>query len=301
MPENRYLTEHIIIQMLKRSTLQLLRFPFSFFLMPVFWFAVSSLQHIDIVRMIFVFCIIHLLVYPSSNGYNSYMDRDTDSIGGIKNPLPPEKELFYVTICMDLLAIVLSFFVTGLFALLLSIYIICSRLYSYRGIRLKKYPVIGYLIVVLNQGGLLFFMVYGVVAATRVESLPMAAIIAACFLIGGFYPITQIYQHTSDKADGVTTLSILLGKKGTFVFCAVMYLLAFTFLFSYYRGEGQLYLFYILQIFFLPVLLYFLQWAWKVWKDQSLADFSHTMQMNWLASACTNLGFITILIIKYFG
>ena len=274
---------------------------FLFFLMPVFWFAVSSLPHFDIVRMIFIFCIIHLLVYPSSNGYNSYMDRDTGSIGGLKNPLPPERELFYVTISMDILAVVLSLFVSGLFALLLSIYIICSRLYSYRGIRLKKYPVIGYLIVVINQGGLLFFMVYRAVSSSYIESFPAEAILAACFLIGGFYPITQIYQHESDKADGVRTLSMLLGKKGTFVFCAAMYLLAFAFLFSYYWAEGQLYLFYILQIFFLPVLLYFLQWAWKVWKDQSLADFSHTMQMNWLASACTNLGFITILIIKYFG
>jgi len=287
--------------MLKRSTVQLLRFPFSFFLMPVFWFAVSSLEQINLGRMFFVFCIIHLLVYPSSNGYNSYMDRDTDSIGGLKKPLLPERELFYVTICMDILAIALSLSFSGLFASLLTVYIIFSRLYSYRGIRLKKYPVIGYLVVILNQGGLLFFMVNGAVSASPLGSLPLVPIMAACFLIGGFYPITQIYQHTSDKQDGVTTLSMLLGKKGTFVFCAIMYLFAFCCLFYYYQNEGQLYLFYILQIFFLPVLLYFLQWAWKVWRDDQLADFKHTMQMNWLASACTNLGFITILIIKHFG
>ena len=287
--------------MLKRSTLQLLRFPFSFFLMPVFWFAVSSLEQINLGRMFFVFCIIHLLVYPSSNGYNSYMDRDTGSIGGLKNPLLPEKELFYVTICMDILAITLSLLITWLFASLLTVYIICSRLYSYRGIRLKKYPVIGYLVVILNQGGLLFFMVNGAVSASPLASLPWLPIMAACFLIGGFYPITQIYQHASDKEDGVITLSMLLGKKGTFVFCAIMYLFAFGCLYYYYCNAEQLYLFYILQIFFLPVLLYFLQWAWKARKDDRLADFKHTMQMNWLASACTNLGFITILIIKHFG
>jgi 1,4-dihydroxy-2-naphthoate octaprenyltransferase len=99
------------------------------------------------------------LVYPASNGYNSYMDRDTGSIGGIEHPMEPEKELFYVTVFMDILAIVLGLAVSISFTLLLGCYIICSRLYSYRGVRLKKYPITGYLTVILNQGGLVFLMV----------------------------------------------------------------------------------------------------------------------------------------------
>jgi 1,4-dihydroxy-2-naphthoate octaprenyltransferase len=38
-----------------------------------------------------------------------------------------------------------------------------------------------------------------------------AGMIAASLLIGGFYPLTQIYQHRQDKEDGVRTLSMLLG------------------------------------------------------------------------------------------
>ncbi len=285
----------------KPSTIQLLRFPFSFFLMPVFWFALSCVKEIDIFKAALIFFIVHLLLYPSSNGYNSYMDRDTDSIGGIKHPLAPEKELFYVTVGMDIVAIGLSFFISTFFGGLLTCYIICSRLYSYRGIRLKKYPIIGYLTVILNQGGLMFLMVYKGSSAIHDGSLPWLGIAAACFLIGGFYPITQVYQHESDKKDGVRTISILLGKKGTFVFCAIMYLVAFSLLFLYYRQTGQLVSFGILQVFFLPVLVYFINWVWKVWKDASLADFFHTMRMNWLASACTNTGFITLLILHQFG
>ncbi len=285
----------------KRSTIQLLRFPFSFFLMPVFWFALSTVGQINMFKALLIFCIVHLLLYPSSNGYNSYMDRDTDSIGGIKNPMQPEKELFYVTVGMDALAIALAFTVSILFAELLICYIICSRLYSYRGVRLKKYPVIGYLTVILNQGGLLFLMVYQGSSALPLSAIPWPGMIAACFLIGGFYPITQVYQHESDKRDGVKTISILLGKKGTFVFCALMYLIAFAFLFFDYNRQGRLFSFGILQLFFLPVLVYFFWWVIKVWKDESLADFAHTMQMNWLASACTNLGFITLLILHQIG
>ncbi|HSN07699.1 MAG TPA: hypothetical protein VLS85_01615, partial [Hanamia sp.] len=68
-----------------QSTLQLLRFHFSFFLMPVYWFAVSQVNNINWMNALLVFVILHLLVYPASNGYNSYMDRDTTPVGGLKN------------------------------------------------------------------------------------------------------------------------------------------------------------------------------------------------------------------------
>jgi len=285
----------------KRSTIQLLRFPFSFFLMPVFWFALSCLQVINVPKAALIFFIVHFLVYPSSNGYNSYMDRDTDSIGGIKNPMAPEKELFYVTVYMDALAICLSLFISIFFTELLLCYIVCSRLYSYRGVRLKKYPITGYLTVILNQGGLMFLMVYQGSATVPGAGLPWIEMTAACFLIGGFYPITQVYQHEADARDGVKTISILLSKKGTFVFCAFMYMIAFSVLYYYYRQQNQLLFFGVLQIFFLPVLVYFFRWVIKVWQNDALADFRHTMQMNWLASTCTNLGFITLLILHQIG
>ncbi len=285
----------------KPSTLQLLRFHFSFFLMPVYWFALSSLPCIIFYKAIIIFFIVHILLYPSSNGYNSYMDKDTESIGGIKYPMAPEKELLYATLIMDILAIGLSFFISTLFVFLIGCYILFSRLYSYRGVRLKKYPIIGYLTVVLNQGGLMFLMVYQGANCLVDSSLPWLGMASACFLIGGFYPITQIYQHESDTKDGVRTISILLGKKGTFLFCACMYFIAFVLLFIYYQLQNKLTSFLILQLYFIPVVGYFLWWFRKVWKDESLANFKNTMQMNWLASACTNLGFFTLLIIRNFG
>jgi len=223
------------------------------------------------------------------------------SIGGIEHPLLPEKELYYVTILLDLLAIGLSLFISLDFTLLITCYISCSRLYSYRGIRLKKYAVGGYLTVVLNQGGLLFLMVFLGVNTAVAPGIPWAGMLAACCLIGGFYPITQVYQHRADRQDGVRTMSMLLGVRGTFVFCALMYLAAFGILFWHYNQSGELKLFGVLQLFFLPVLLFFFSWVLAVWKDAGKADFKHTMRMNWLASGCTNLGFITILILKKLG
>lgn len=287
-----------IIFLLHRSTIQLLRFHFSYFLMPVFWFALSFADNINVSKTIIAFIILHFIVYPSSNGYNSYMDKDEQSIGGIKNPMQPTKQLYYTTVIMDMVAIVSSFILSLAFGVCICCYIICSRLYSYRKIRLKQYAIAGYLTVILNQGSLTFFMVY--VAASKVFSLqaPVAGMVAAAFLIGGFYPITQIYQHESDKQDGVTTISMMLGKKGTFIFCAAMYAIALSILFIYYKQHNHVAWFGVLQIFFVPVLIYFVWWFLKVLKQQSVADFKHTMQINWLASTCTSLAFITIILLK---
>lgn len=228
------------------------------------------------------------------------MDQDTSSIGGIKNPPPADKELFIITIILDIISLLLSLIISLSFAGLLLIYIVCSRLYSYRGVRLKKYPVLGYLTVILNQGGIVFFMIYNGVAYGIDSDFPFIGCITACLLIGGFYPITQIYQHDSDRNDHVTTMSMILGKRGTFIFCSLLYVLAFGLLFLFFNQEQQPYLFVVAQIFFLPVAVYFLIWASKVWRNPQKADYEHTMKMNWIASTCTSLAFITILLIKYF-
>lgn len=283
--------------MIKRSTIQLLRIPFSFFLMPVFWFALSIVENINVLNAALLFFIIHVLVYPASNGYNSYMDRDTTSIGGIEKPLQPTNQLFVFTVIMDVLAVLLSLTISPLTATLIFIYIIFSRLYSYRKTRLKQYPVIGYLIVILNQGGLIFYTVFNGANESANAALPLTAIVCATLLIGGFYPITQVYQHKEDAGDEVKTISMMLGKKGTFIFCAVIYAIAFALLFVYFNSVNELLLFGIITAFFLPVLVYFTVWFLQVNKDADKADFKHTMQMNKIASACTNLAFITILIL----
>src|SRR5688572_31447057 len=99
--------------MLQRSTIQLLRFQFSFFLLPVYLFALSLVPAINVWDALLIFFILHFLVYPSSNGYNSYMDRDETAIGGVKNPLPPTRELFTISLIMDAVAILLSLLVSN--------------------------------------------------------------------------------------------------------------------------------------------------------------------------------------------
>lgn len=266
--------------------------------MPVYWFALSQVTVINWPDAILVFFILHLLVYPASNGYNSYMDRDTGSIGGIENPLQPTRHLFYVTIMMDVIAVALSLLITPLFSVGILLYILASRAYSYRKIRLKKYPIIGYLTVVIFQGAVTFFLVYHGSEINHTTIVPALALLASSLLIGGFYPLTQIYQHKEDIEDGVVTISYKLGYKGTFIFTMIVYSTAFATLGLLFFLNLEWDQFIILQIFMLPVLVYFFTWFSKVYVNKKEANFKNTMRMNLVASSCTNAGFITILILR---
>lgn len=266
--------------------------------MPVYWFALSQTAEINTTGAILVFCILHLLVYPASNGYNSYMDRDTESIGGIEKPQQPTKQLFYVTVLLDITAIAVSYFVSLYFMAGIIAYILVSRAYSYRGIRLKKYPVIGYLTVVIFQGGLTFFLVMHGCSSDKTLHVPFMGMLTASLLIGGFYPLTQIYQHKQDKDDGVISISSLLGYKGTFIFTAIIYLLAMSCLGVYLVSNLEQNNFLIIQIFFIPILVFFLWWFKQVLANTDAASFKNTMRMNMLASFCSNCAFITLLILE---
>lgn len=286
--------------MLSRNTIKLLRIPFSVFLSPLYFFALSQVPDIKWDKAILIFIILHFLIYPASNGYNSYMDRDTESIGGLEKPPPPSRELYHLTIIMDLLAIGLSFLVSPFFAAMMPLYIGASKAYSYRRIRLKKYPVIGYLTVIIFQGALTFWLVYFGAGSLPPSSTPWQGMLICALLIGGFYPLTQIYQHKQDLDDGVETISYKLGYKGTFIFCAIIYFLAWLTMAQFFMNSHQAVKFWLVSIFFVPVIVYFIWWFGKVIKDTKAASFKNTMVMNWIASACTNIAFIILLIWKGF-
>lgn len=286
--------------MISVSTIKLLRIPFSFFLSPIYFFALAQVPNINWVHALLVFVIIHFLIYPASNGYNSYMDRDTESIGGLEKPPPPSQELFSLTIVLDSIGILLSLVIGPVFTLVMLFYIGASKAYSYRRIRLKKYPYLGYLVVILFQGAVTFWLVYYGSSVDKNIWVPWQGLVICSLLVGGFYPLTQIYQHKQDVEDGVETISYKLGYTGTFIFCTVVYLLAWVFMAQFFITNRQGYQLLMVGIFFIPVLVYFIGWFVKVQKDSKQANFRNTMKMNWLAATCTNISFLILLIWRWF-
>lgn len=284
-----------------RRVLPLLRIPFSIYLMPVFWFGLSVLPGpVAVDRAVGVFVVLHLLAYPASNGYNSYYDRDEGSIGGLKRPPRVSAELLHLVWLFDALAVVGAGLLSPWFAGLLLVYLLVSKAYSYEGIRLKKYPILSTVVVVIFQGAFTFLMTQVGVGTTPDALLAptnlQLALVSSLFLCGS-YPLTQVYQHTEDRQRGDQTLSLLLGIRGTFGFAAGGLLAGAALLGLTYWQRGELLHFLLFLVAAGPVVVLFGRWAWQVWQDEAAADFEHTMRMNQVSSLCLSVAFgLTLLL-----
>lgn len=267
--------------------------------MPVFLFTICLENAKDFEgSLLLLFIILHLLVYPASNAYNSYMDRDEGSIGGLKHPPKVTRSLFYASLILDILALGLVYgFLKTEVAVLLLAYILVSRAYSFRGIRLKKYPIIGYLTVAIFQGVVVFGMVNGQMEKTELDVLGASI---AFLLVGAGYPLTQIYQHEQDRRDGVITLSSLLGIRGTFIFSGILFFLLGVLLSLYFLKNASVPGLSLgaMSLGFIPIGVVFVRWMAGSFQSPERANFENTMKMNLWGGVGLNLLFLVIFILN---
>ena len=150
----------------------------------------------------------------------------------------------------------------------------------------------------LPKTSVVFFISYHGIHENRATGVPLLSCLISSLLIGALYPLTQIYQHEADKKDGVTTLSYVLGKKGSFVFSGFLFSMATLLLYLRFQQQDQPGLFIIYLLATSPVVLFFLYWMRQVWKDGSRANFKNSLFMNVIATVCMTGFFLTLIILK---
>lgn len=278
-----------------RSALAHLRFVFSVFLLPVYLFAYSQAPFIHLKTAALIFFIWHLLAFPASNGYNSYFDKDEDSIALLAEPPKVDISLYYFSILLEALAFLLGLLVGWQFAVAVLIYGILSKLYSHPSTRLKKYPIISFLTVFIFQGCFIYWTTY---AALWHQSLFshwslqffLAGAICSC-LIGASYPLTQVYQHEEDSRRGDRTLSIILGYKGSFIFSGALFALGIGLSYLYWHNAHQHNHFIFFLVCSVPVFSFFNYWFFKVNQSTANANFVNAMLMNFISAGSMLLFF----------
>lgn len=281
-----------------RSALVHMRFLFSFFLMPVYLFALSQVPQVSISNAILTFIIWHGLVYPASNGYNSYFDKDEGSIALVETPPPVDKSLYTFSLVLDMLAILLAMLVGIDLLIAVLLFGIFSKLYSHPASRLKKYPFVSFLIVFIFQGACIYWSSYAAISGLSILNgwtlnFIIAGLICSC-LIGATYPLTQIYQHEEDSRRGDKTLSQILGVRGSFVFAAILFSLATCLLFIYWNNLQMLINFWLFLAFAFPVVAVFSNWFNATWKNEQEANFKNMSRMT-LVSGSSMLFYFTLL------
>lgn len=283
--------------MFSRSAWLHLRIPFSYFLLPIFLFSVGISPNLNADRLLWVFIILHFFLYPASNGFNSYFDKDEGSIGGLKNPPPVNKGLYFLSLLFDVIAIALAFVkISWPFAVMVFVYGLASKAYSHPFTRLKKYPIGGWLFAGFFQGFFTFLICYmGINDFDWLPSLTpkmvTAGILVTVMLLGN-YPMTQIYQHDEDASRGDFTISLKLGIRGTFYFTALCFavaVLGFVYFFNAFDYSKYIFPFLLAMT---PLLVFFNIWFVRVYQNPALANYSNTMWLNFISGTCLNAFFI---------
>ena len=289
------------MSLISHSTLKHLRITFSFNLLPIFLFTLAiTPQSINWIDALVLFFCWHFFIYPASNGFNSYFDKDKESIAGIKYPPKVTKELYYFSIALDVIGILLALCIHLTTAISMLIYGLISKAYSHPLIRLKKRPVVSWIIVSIFQGYFVFLVTYWAIHDIPISRLTTSMIqipaLLTTMMLMSAYPITQVYQHKEDRERGDFTLSLRLGVLGTFHFTALGFVitaLGYVSYFFYYHDSQTMLLYLILMI---PLLIYYIFWYQKVIKRIDLADFEHTMKLNRLSALCLNAFFLLLII-----
>jgi 4-hydroxybenzoate polyprenyltransferase len=282
--------------MFSKSTWLHLRIPFSYFLLPIFFFALALTPNLNPFRLLIVFVAVHFFLYPASNGFNSYFDKDKESIGGLRNPPEVRKGLYYMALVFDLIALILGALINKHFVWMLLVYGLVSKAYSHPTIRLKKYPWGSWFVAGFFQGAFSFSMMYMALSGFDFSVLSRPHVLmpaALCSLmLWASYPMTQIYQHKEDQARGDQTLSLLLGIRGTFVFTAAVFTLSTLAFFYYFQHLHSLRVAWVFVGAMAPVGLYFIWWTRSAWTNPAHVNYTRTMWLNTLSATALNVFFI---------
>lgn len=261
----------------------------------MFLLALAISEQINTQNLLLTFIILHFLVYPASNGYNSYFDKDEGSIGGLKNPPQVSKQLYWVSLILDGIGLLLALLISIEFTLMIFVYGAVSKAYSHPSIRLKKYPIIGWLAAGIFQGYFTFLLSYlAINDITLMESfvwnIQFPGVLSTLLLLGS-YPMTQIYQHEEDAKRGDITISQRLGILGTFHFTALSFAISSAGFFYFFMTRLSLNTAFIFGAFMFPILVYFNIWYLRTRKNRSNADFTSTMRLNFISALMLNAFF----------
>lgn len=210
-----------------RSFFLHLRVPFQLVLSPIFlWGALFGPQRDE--RLLLGWLIFHLLLGSTATVFNSYFDRDEGPVAWLRQPPPVSRRDVVIALLLQFVGLLASLLIgtafTGLYLILMAV----SFVYSHPSVRLKARPIAGLLLVFVAHGGGAFAA--GYLSAGGAVDLLFAfprwiALAAAMILVGGLFPLTQVYQIEEDRSRGDRTFPVRYGWRKAFFVSGTGFLL----------------------------------------------------------------------------
>jgi hypothetical protein len=160
---------------------------------------------------------VHVLLFGGVTVYNSYWDKDTGPIGGLRAPPPLAPWTLPACWLLQGLGLLLCYRVSPVSSLVYAAAMIFFWLYSRPGIRWKGRPWLSLVAIGVSTGmcGFLLGFLHG---GSIPPAVPAAAALAAsagvAFLIVSLFPMSQVYQVGEDVERNDFTFTAKYGLAG---------------------------------------------------------------------------------------
>lgn len=271
-----------------------IRFPIQSYVFFGFIFGLVVAQISFSFRIIFAF-ISWLLLTSGITVFNSYYDKDKNSVAGLKKPPKVSESMFYGSIGMKLIGFIMAFFISALFLFFYILGVVFSFLYSHRYFRFKSNGFVAFLF-----NFIIGFSTFIVASSLDklILSLPIFfGAFASGLFLSSIYLMMQIHQVREDKERGDISIAVKYGKNIS---------LGLGFLFMLIAGILITFVFYMIKLNFifvvLSVLFFIFILASILWwiKTKKYKDFEIMDKITSYSSYIGNFVLLIIYIIYNF-
>lgn len=167
---------------------------------------------------------VHILLFGGATAYNSWWDKDTGPVGGLKNPPKMSRWMHPVSLLFMFAGLMFSISVGYGYALIFLTSLILFWLYSTPLARWKGEPHLSLLAIAISTGFNSVLM--GALAAGGAISMNLLlGATGATLILLSLYPVSQIFQMEEDRKRKDQTFALQYGVEGVKMFFFITFTL----------------------------------------------------------------------------
>jgi len=164
-------------------------------------------------RFWFQFLNVHILLFGGATAYNSWWDKDTGPIGGLRHPPKMSRWMHPVSLLLMIVGLAFAVGVGVVYALIFFISLVLFWLYSTPLYRWKSDPHLSLVAIAISTGFNSVLM--GTLAAGgAISAEVLLGAAGASMILLSLYPVSQIFQFRADRERKDQTFAITYGVDG---------------------------------------------------------------------------------------
>jgi len=191
----------------------------------------------DIMQYLLQFLNVHVLLFGGATAFNSWWDKDTGPVGGLKHPPKMKPWMHKLSLAFMFFGLMwagaVSIIYAGIYLVSLFLFWVYSSPYGrWKGRPLRSLIAIGV------SSGLNSVLLGTLAAGGQITPMVFLGSVGAMLILLSLYPVSQVYQVEEDRRRGDQTFALTYGFKivkqffvgnftvGSFIIILVMYFIS---------------------------------------------------------------------------